>query len=286
MNVVKTGVKERNYGSQRVFSSLGYESFNFLSGIICDHYHPKGVSQYTATFYVFLPCTICLIPWGYKLIGQAKFEEKTKTEKHKEETDKEDERESTAALSVTTQLLSAFKDIDFIIFFLSLIISGLTLNVFNCFFFLLMEHELHSSKTLMTFAIVVSVVCEITVFAFSGKIIRICGGNIPSFIIGIFSIYPRFMMMSYVHNPWVVLAAQPLHGLGMGLAWAAIVDHTYTAFPIEIRVTAIALMSSIEFIASNAVANMVGGVLYDLYGGRVLFRASGIVAAIWCLFME
>ena len=272
MNVVKTGVKERSYGSQRVFSSLGYASINFLTGIIADHYHPKGMSHYTAIFYVFLPCIIFLIPWGHKLIGQAKWEEGSNPT-------------ADVGVGVTSQLLSAFKDLDFTIFFLSVIVSGLTLNTFNCFFFLLMEHEMHSSKTLMTFAIVVSVVCEITVFAFSTKLIRFCGGTISSFTIGIFSFFPRFMVMSYVYNPWVVLAVQPLHGLGMGLAWAAAVEHTYEAFPVDIRVTAIALMSSIEFIASSAVANMVGGVLYDLYGGRILFRGSGIIAAIWCLFM-
>ena len=36
---------------------------------------------------------------------------------------------------------------------------------------------------------------------------------------------------------------------------------------------------------SNAIANVVGGYLYDAYGGRVLFRASGLVAGGWCVLM-
>ena len=71
----------------------------------------------------------------------------------------------------------------------------------------------------------------------------------------------------------------------MGLAWAACIDHTYASFPAEASVTAIALMSSIEFIMSTAIANVVGGHLYDKYGGRVLFRASGLVAGAWCVLM-
>ena len=71
----------------------------------------------------------------------------------------------------------------------------------------------------------------------------------------------------------------------MGLAWAACIDHAYASFPPEVGVTAIALMSSINFIASTAIANMAGGLLYDLYGGRVLFRGSGIIAGVWCVFM-
>merc|ERR1712226_383208 len=148
-----------------------------------------------------------------------------------------------------------------------------------------MEHELKSTKTVMTFALIVSVVCEVTVFAFSKKIIKMCGGEISSLTIGIFSFFPRFMIMSYANSPWYAIAVQPFHGLGMGLSWAAAIDYTYKSFPAEVRVTAIAMMSSIEFMASNAVGNMVGGVLYDKYGGRVLFRGSGIIAAVWCLFM-
>ena len=107
-------------------------------------------------------------------------------------------------------------------------------------------------------------------------------GTIPSLIIGIF---PRFMIMSYIDNPLYVLAIQPLHALGIGLVWAAIVEHTYKIVPEHIKMTAITLMSSIEFIATAAVVNMVGGLVYDYYGGRLLFRYSAIIAVIWSLFM-
>lgn len=277
-NVVNTGSVKRTYGKQRVFSSLGYALINFLTGVICDHYHPKGMSQYTAIFYVFLPCIILVTPWGCKLISMAKWDSDDNKEENSTESNKK-------GGNVGRQLLKVFSNIDFAVFFLSIIVSGLTLNIFNCFFFLLMEQELKSKKTVMTFAIVVSVVCEVTIFAFSKKFIKLCGGEIASFTIGIFSFFPRFMVMAYASNPWHAIAVQPLHGLGMGLSWAAAIEYASKAFPAEIRVTGIALMSSIEFIASNAVSNMVGGILYDTYGGRVLFKGSGVFAAVWCLFM-
>jgi len=274
-NVVNTAVPTRSYGSQRVFSTLGYALLNFLTGVIIDSYHPTGMSSYTACFYVYLPCILGVIPCGILLLGKTKFDDTTQAT---------DEPTTTTNVGVLTVLLSVFKNADFFVFFISVIVSGLTLNIFNCFFFLYME-ELGSKKTLMTFTIVVSCVFEVTVFWFAKQIIRLVGGTIPAFIIGIFSFVPRFIFMSYIQNPWLVLISQPLHGLGMGLAWAAAIDHTYASFPSETTVTAIALMSSIEFIGSTAIANIGGGHLYEKYGGKALFRASGIVAGVWCVFM-
>ena len=277
-NVVNTVTPKRSYGTQRVCSTFGYALITFLSGVMCDHYHPSGMSGYTAAFYVYLPCIIGVIPCGLKLLGQSKFGE-TVTDDQKD-TSGEGERKNNILA-----LFRVFKDIDFVVFFISVIICGLTLNIFNCFSFLLMDKELKSNKTLMTFTIVVSCVFEVAVFWFSKQIIRICRGTIPALCIGIFSFCPRFIFMSYIRNPWLVLISQPLHGLGMGLAWAACIDHTYASFPAEVGVTAIALMSSINFIGSTAIANMAGGLLYDLYGGRWLFRWSGVVAGVWCVVM-
>ena len=69
-NVVNTAVPTRSYGSQRVFSTLGYALLNFLTGVIIDSYHPTGMSSYTACFYVYLPCILGVIPCGILLLGK------------------------------------------------------------------------------------------------------------------------------------------------------------------------------------------------------------------------
>lgn len=272
-NVSNTREKKRSYGTQRAVSCMGYAFFNVVTGVITDHYHPKsGLSPYTAVFYVFLPCVVCMVPIGLKLVKQTKWNE-----------DESAEKESKRGISL--QFLVLFKRLDFVIFFISVMVYGITLNVYNCFFFMLMEHELKSTKTLMSIALAIGVLFEISLFMCASKVIKMLHGTIPSLIIGLLSFTPRYILMSYIENPYFVLISQPLHALGLALAWSAIVEHTYKLVPPEIKVSAIAIMSSIVFVASAAAVNIGGGLIYDAYGGRLFFRYSGIMAGIWTVIM-
>ena len=210
-NVTNTRTTKRNYGIQKAFGCIGYSFFNTITGVIADHYNPTDTSPYSAMFYVFLPCVLFLIPAGLILLNQAKWGESNV---------------NLNTSNVYRQLISLFKNLDFLVFLLSVTIAGFLLNVFICFFVLFMEYEMNSTKTLTVSAVALGIAFELITFVFASKFVSICG-TIPSLIIGIFSFFPRFMLMSYIVNPYYVLAIQPLHGLGMGLAWAAIVEHTY-----------------------------------------------------------
>ena len=35
----------------------------------------------------------------------------------------------------------------------------------------------------------------------------------------------------------------------------------------------------------NFLANMVGGIVYEVYGGKVLFRYSSFLYALWCILL-
>ena len=72
---------------------------------------------------------------------------------------------------------------------------------------------------------------------------------------------------------------------GVGLAWNAVVNHVYEVVPQHLQFTTVTLMSSIHLVATLGISSMVSGVLYDKYGGRLLFRYTGIMAAVWSVIM-
>ena len=57
------GEQPTTFGEQRVFGVMGFGLGNFVSGLAVEHYTGKG-SPYVATFYVFLPYIILLVPAG------------------------------------------------------------------------------------------------------------------------------------------------------------------------------------------------------------------------------
>ena len=60
------------------------------------------------------------------------------------------------------------------------------------------------------------------------------GGPIPAIIIGVFSYFIRFLLISYVQNPWLILQIQRLHSVGFALFWNAAVEHTHAISNSEI----------------------------------------------------
>ena len=269
-NVSNTREMKKNYGRQRAVACIGFALFNVITGIIIDHFHPHHMSPYTAVFYVFLPCVVCLTPVGCVLIGQAKWDQ---------------EEQSESRQKVWKQLLLLFKQLDIVIFFVFVFVYGLVLNVYNSFFFMLMEHQFNSTKTLMSCCLAIGLGFELLTYVFAPQVMQLLRGTTISIIVGIFSFLPRYVFMSYVQSPWLMLISQPLHGLGMGLTWAAIVDHTYSSVPKDIKVSAIVFVSSVVNVGTSAAVNMVGGVMYDRMGGRLLFFYSGILAGMLGLLM-
>ena len=58
------------YGGQRVFGEIGIASSSMLTGVICDHFKMKGMSEYTPAFILFATICLAMLPTGRHLIQQ------------------------------------------------------------------------------------------------------------------------------------------------------------------------------------------------------------------------
>ena len=270
VTVIKSRKRNETYGAQRVFGGIGFGVTNFLAGVAIDYYKPNnGVSQYAAAFYIFLPCVLLLIPAGCILINQIQWDGNIN---------------NSINTSFSSHLLSFLRKSDTIMFFATIAISGLAFNVYFNFLFLFMDEEMNSSKTIMTLTVVVCTVTDLLGYAYSTQFMKLLG-TIPVITIGICSYVPRFIIMSFVKNSWFALPIQLLDPFALALSWPAQLEYVYQLAPEEITTTAINIIASIEFVASNAIANIAGGIAYHTYGGPVLFRACGIICGVWGIWM-
>ena len=274
MNVVKTGTEKASYGGQRIFGSLGFSLANLLAGIAADRYREVDMSNYTAVFYLFLPYTLMLIPIGCYLIGQSNY---TYTSKAEETTPANQENVG----NLFTQVFRIFFRFDVLFFMTTVMICGLANNLFMNFAYMLVKDEMNVSKTKMTLVVVTAAMSETLVFPFTSKIIKMVGGNTPAIILGMFSYSVRFLVMSYRVPYGILVAVQTLHSLGFALSFAAMMEHVHEISPAQINVTMNSIMMMMFFSVSNLLANMLGGEIYQKYGGRQLFFGKAILCGIW-----
>ena len=279
INVVKSGTRKASYGGQRMFVSIGFSLVNYLAGKSADHYKEPDMSPYTAVFFFFLPCTLLLIPAGCYLIGQVNYD-------NAEATKNEDLQEKNVNKErLYKQVLRLFRRFDVIFFMTTVFISGLAINLFLHFSYMLVTDVMKKTKTEMTFVKITSTVSEMLLFPMTTKIIKILGGTSTAMILGTFANFARFLVMSFNVPFGVLVGTQILSALSFALSWSAMLEHVHEISPKAINATMNAFTLAIFGGVSNLVANIIGAKMYELYGGRNLFFGEALLCLAWTVVM-
>ncbi|XP_057290062.1 uncharacterized transporter YwbF-like [Hydractinia symbiolongicarpus] len=261
---------EVTFGQQRTFGSIGYAAAAFVSGLVADNFKHPILSPYSAVFFVLLPFLIVSIPFVVSLVRKATF---------RNEGEKKENKQTTMLMKL------AFKTcckLDNFVFLLTVFVKGAMSGLMNSFLFVFMEKEMHSNKSVMALSVVVACISEAAIFSFASLIITKLKGPIQCLIIGLFSICIRFIIFSFVRNPWLILPCQLSHALDFALFWGASVEQTKRISPKDILATMFGILYSLHFALASLISSIAGGVIYDAFGGRMLFRGAGIVGCVWC----
>ena len=261
--------KEVNYGTQRLFVAAGFGISSFIAGLAADHYNHPTLSRYAAVFFVYIPFMLLFIPTGNILLYQVEGRIQRK----------KDERTPLFRL-----LLRLFSRMDNVMILLLVFVMGAAKGILFDFLFMLMKDEMKAAKSFMGICTMLACVSEVVIFPFTTKIMTLVGGIFPSIIIGVFSYFIRFLCISYIENPIIILPVQTLHSLGFALFWTAVVEHAKNISNQEILTSALGVMKS-SLLLGRVISALLGGVLYQNYGGRLLFRGASIMYAIFTVIM-
>jgi len=118
---------------------------------------------------------------------------------------------------------------------------------------------------------------EVPMFFLSGWVLRNLGhAHTMSLVLIAFSL--RFFLYSLLSDPWFSLPIELLNGVTFGLCYAAMTGYAHTIAPEGMEATVQGVVGAVYEGAGVATGSLVGGAIYQNYGGVFLFRCASISA--------
>ena len=134
-------------------------------------------------------------------------------------------------------------------------------------------------KTMMGFALTVATISELPMFFFADRLLARWSAK-GLFIFGTMMYVVRAMALSFIQAPWIILITQLFHGLTFSAMWVAGVSYADEIAPPGLGATAQGLLSGVFMGISAATGAILGGILYQDFGGAIMYRTMAIVVAV------
>lgn len=165
-----------------------------------------------------------------------------------------------------------------LLFLFLVFVGGTGQAVIHNYLFLYMN-DLGASKTLMGFALTFATLSELPMFFFADRLLKRLSAK-GLFVFGTIMYVVRAMAMSYINIPWMLLITQLFHGLTFSAMWVAGVSYANESAPPGLGATAQGLFNGVFMGIASATGAMIGGILYQDFGGATMYRSMSIVVAI------
>ena len=165
-----------------------------------------------------------------------------------------------------------------LLFLFLVFVGGAGQAVIHNYLFLYMN-EMGASKTLMGLALTVATISELPMFFFADRLLVRWSAR-GLFVFGTIMYVFRAILLSLINMPQLILLTQLFHGLTFTAMWVAGVSYADEIAPSGLGATAQGLFNGIFMGIASATGAMVGGILYQDYGGAIMYRTMSIVVAI------
>lgn len=165
-----------------------------------------------------------------------------------------------------------------LLFLFLVFVGGAGQSTIGNFLFLYMN-ELGASKTLMGLGLTVATLSELPILFFSDRLLARWSAK-GLFVFGTVIFIIRALALSYIMVPWAILITQLLHGLTFSTMWVAGVSYANEIAPPGLGATAQGLLAGVFMGIATATGAILGGALYQDFGGAIMYRTMAIVIAI------
>ena len=296
MNVVDHTRTKQGCGDQMMYSSIGGGLISLLAGLFADKFYHPSLSAYGAVYLVIPPLMLPLLPSTFVAFKYTKWEKTPlssetprSTEegeekialnatdgKEKEEGEVEPQRKSRTEIMKT--LLSNSHTA---ILLFTVLVIGVLMSFNNSFLFLVMKDEMAASKTSMGLTALVQCFSGTFMYFFVERIIPLFGGYVPCIEISVLSYVVRFVAISFIKDPWLVVVPMSLSGFGESLSTVAMMKYIHEISPVHVHSTMFTLMACLKFALGPCLSHIVGSWMYHMYRGPALYRGTGVMGAVW-----
>ena len=262
------GENKELYGRQRMWGSLGWGAAMFLLGFVIDSI--KGVEvcgeiisqNYTVGFYFFFVFMVCALTVATRFSFPNKETSELSDSLQQKETG-------------LYRILFSFR---YGTFFVVTFFLGFGVGLIFTFLFWHLE-DLGGPPTLFGIASLIDHISEIACYFNVGRLICFVG-HIRVLYIGLFGNFLRFIYISFLENPWLVLPLEILQGVTHAAVWAACTSYVGRIAPPGYATSAQGILQGLHHGLGRGCGAILGGVLIHEFGTNVTFRLYGVASLV------
>ncbi|EDW00917.1 major facilitator superfamily domain-containing protein 6 [Drosophila grimshawi] len=176
-------------------------------------------------------------------------------------------------------VLTHFKDLKTASFLFVAWFMGFGIGLIFTFLFWHLQ-DYGGTPTLFGVASVINHVSEIFAYFFSFRLITQIG-HVKVLCLGLIGNVLRFLYISYLTNPWMVLPFELMQGITHAAVWAASCSYIAHNTPKHLRSSGQGVLQGIHHGLGRGCGAIIGGMFVTYYGTTATFRWYGIA----CLFV-
>ena len=258
------GENKELYGRQRMWGSLGWGAAMFLLGFVIDSIRGVEVcgeiisQNYSVGFYFFFVFMVCALTIATRFSFQSK------------------ELELEGLPEKEAGLYRILLSVRYGVFLLVTFFMGFGVGLIFTFLFWHLE-DLGGPPTLFGIASLIDHISEIVCYFNVGRLIG-CVGHIRVLYIGLLGNLIRFLYISFLTDPWLVLPLEILQGVTHAAVWAACTSYVGRIAPPGYATSAQGILQGLHHGLGRGCGAIIGGVLIHKFGTNVTFRAYGIAS--------
>lgn len=265
------GDKREHFGRQRLWTSVGWGVFSMIAGILVDSMSSgKDKQDYTMSFYL----SLILLLLDLLVVSFIKEIPQKKTKSIVKDVKQLFRNKRNALFLIWSAICGVY--IAFVWFYVFWFIEDLALKN-GC------ESNGGWIKTLEGLVqIIQCYVGEIPFFFMAGKILQKIGTK-NSMTLVLFTFGARFLIYSYLTNPWWILPVESFSGITFGLFYATMTTYASTISPPGTEATIQNLVGGVFEGAGCSTGALLGGYLFKALGSSRTFFYIGLSAVIFAI---
>lgn len=266
--------KPHLYGHQRLWGSVGWGVFSIFAGLMIDAYSDNGRKDYTSVFYLMLGLMIINVFISSRLrYTQQKL--------------------SSSILRDVGKLLSHSRIFIYLVW--CIFVGACTGFIWQSLFWHIEDvakeyddqmGECGTNGWIKTLeGLAMGIQClggELPFFFLSGWIIKKIG-HVHCMTTVLLGIGIRYILYSFLTNPWWVLPIELMNGITFGLFYATMASYASIVAPPGTEATTQGLVGAVFEGVGVSLGSLIGGIIYEKYGGWWAFRIFGLASLVCCV---
>ena len=264
---VKTSATGSQFSQQRIYGAVGAGLGSIAMSLSITYFPKSDMSCYTGIFIAYLPFSLLLLISCYFVFKGLSFQPIGSTQE-----------------DVTQIIWQSLKDLNMIMFLLSVLVNGIVQATSYTFLFLFLK-DLGADTILFGISMALGSVCSLFTYYYSDKLMKIANGTFTGMCISCLAWSVRCMGNAFLHNPFYVLFTDLLNGLSYSFFIACSMEHIKNTCDPRVLTTITGIVNALHTYVAYAIATFAGGEIYRKYDGKYLFMGISIMSFVWTMVM-